>query len=183
MPNEIMTTRLRLRTVEMSDLNSIHHLLSLPETDRYNTQGIPEDITETQRIVLSWIEDHQKQDFKLFPFAVGLAGTGESIGLISLRLGHPKYKRAEVSYKIFPAHWGKGYATEALNGLLDFGFNKLALHRIHAGCAVDNVGSIRVLEKCGMQLEGRMRQILPLKNGWSDNFEFGILDTDPRFSH
>jgi [ribosomal protein S5]-alanine N-acetyltransferase len=31
-----------------------------------------------------------------------------------------------------------------------------------------------------MQLEGRMRQILPLKTGWSDNFEYAILETDHR---
>jgi len=54
---------------------------------------------------------------------------------------------------------------------LDFGFNTLKLHRIEAGCAVNNLGSIKVLEKVGMLYEGRERKTLPLKSGWSDNFE------------
>ena len=64
--------------------------------------------------------------------------------------------------------------------MLDYGFDTLKLHRIQAGCAVDNIGSIKVLEKVGMTKEGRGRQILPLKNGWSDNFEYSILETDLR---
>lgn len=90
------------------------------------------------------------------------------------------YHRGEVWYKIHPDHWKNGFATEALNRVLDFGFNECNLHRIQAGCAVDNIGSIRVLEKAGMIKEGRGRKLLPLKSGWSDNFEFSILESDNR---
>jgi RimJ/RimL family protein N-acetyltransferase len=64
--------------------------------------------------------------------------------------------------------------------MIDFGFDELNLHRLQAGCAVENVRSIKVLEKVGMIREGRGRQILPLKSGWSDNFEYSILETDKR---
>ncbi len=53
---------------------------------------------------------------------------------------------------------------------------------MQAGCAVDNIGSIKVLEKVGMIKEGRGRQLLSLKNGWSDNFEYSILETDVRIN-
>ena len=62
--------------------------------------------------------------------------------------------------------------------IIEFCFNELKLHRIQAGCAVDNISSIKVLEKSGMTKEGRGRQVLPLSNGWSDNYEYSILDTD-----
>jgi RimJ/RimL family protein N-acetyltransferase len=78
------------------------------------------------------------------------------------------------------AYWGKGFGTESLNTILDFGFKELNLHRIEAGCAVDNIASIKVLEKVGMIREGRKRQVLPLKSGWSDNFEYAIVETDKR---
>ncbi|GEM_PF-4253200 len=54
----------------------------------------------------------------------------------------------------------------------------ITMHRIEASCAVGNSGSIRVIEKSGMLLEGRKRQILPLKSGWSDNFNYAILASD-----
>jgi hypothetical protein len=56
------------------------------------------------------------------------------------------------------------------------------LHRIKAGCAVENIASIKVLEKVGMIREGRGRQLLPLKSSWSDNFQYAILETDSRSS-
>lgn len=100
------------------------------------------------------------------------------IGLFGFKLSHNKYRRGEVWYKIHIAHWNKGYATEVLAAIIDFWFEKLNLHRIEAGCAVNNVGSIRLLEKVGMKREGRGRKVLPLKSGWSDNYEYAILETD-----
>ncbi|MDC1259516.1 GNAT family N-acetyltransferase [Flavobacteriaceae bacterium] len=73
-----------------------------------------------------------------------------------------KYKRAEVWYKIHSDYWNKGYATESLKAIINFGFETLKLHRMEAGCAVDNKGSFTVLEKAGMVREGRLRQVLPL---------------------
>ena len=97
---------------------------------------------------------------------------------MAIKLSPPKYQSAEVWYKLHPESWNQGYATEALRRLIEVGFNDLNLHRIEAGCAVDNIGSIRVLEKVGMTREGRMRQVLPLKTGWSDNFHYAILSSD-----
>ena len=64
--------------------------------------------------------------------------------------------------------------------MVNYGFDELKLHRIQAGAAVKNIGSIKVLEKVGFIKEGRGRQILPLKSGWSDNYEYAILETDER---
>jgi len=74
--------------------------------------------------------------------------------------------------------WNKGYATEAVKAILRFGFHDLKLHRIDAGCAIENLGSIKVLEKVGMKREGHRRKILPLKKGWSDNYEYAILEEE-----
>ena len=100
------------------------------------------------------------------------------MGLFGLKLGNKKYKRAEVWYKIHPDYWKKGFATETLRKVVVFGFESLKLHRIQAGSAVNNIGSIKVLEKAGFSREGRGRQVLPLKSGWSDNFEYSILESD-----
>jgi ribosomal-protein-alanine N-acetyltransferase len=91
-----------------------------------------------------------------------------------------KYKNRKIWYKLHSIFWNNGYATESLKAVINFGFETLNLHRIEAGCAVDNISSIKVLEKSGMIREGRGRQILPLKTGWSDNFEYSILETDER---
>jgi ribosomal-protein-alanine N-acetyltransferase len=69
------------------------------------------------------------------------------IGLYGLKIGSPKYQRAEIWYKIHRDFWNNGYATEATQAILDFCFDTLHLHRVAAGCAVENTGSYKVLEK------------------------------------
>jgi ribosomal-protein-alanine N-acetyltransferase len=177
---EIVTQRLKLRLIDLSDLESIHELHSLPESDKYNALGIPETIDETKSVKQPWILEHQSNEIKNYTFAIDNNLNGTFMGLFGVKLGNKKYKRAEVWYKIHSDYWNKGYATESLKAIINFGFETLKLHRMEAGCAVDNKGSFTVLEKAGMVREGRLRQVLPLKSGWLDNFEYSILESDDR---
>lgn len=177
---KIVTERTLLKLIEISDLDAIHNLHSFPETDEFNALGIPENKEETKSIIEPWIAENNLSEIKNYTFAIQNKSDSEFMGLFGLKIGNAKYKRGEVWYKILPSFWKKGYATESLNAVINFGFETLKLHRIEAGCAVDNVGSIKVLEKAGMIKEGRRRQVLLLKTGWSDNFEYSILETDER---
>jgi RimJ/RimL family protein N-acetyltransferase len=177
---ELFSKRLKLRLIETSDLIAIHELHSLTETDEFNTLGIPEDNTETKKIIEGWITANKEEEIINYTFVVEENSTNHFIGLIAVSLGNKKHRKAEVWYKLHLNYWGKGYGTEALNRILDFGLSGLKLHRIEAGCAVNNSASIKVLEKTGMIQEGRGRQSLPLKSGWSDNFKYAILESDQR---
>ena len=175
---DLLTERTRLRLIVLSDLQSIHKLHSLPETDKFNTLGIPVNIEETKSIIEQWIIQNNKKVITNYTFAIEHKASKKFIGLFGLKLGNKKFNKGEVWYKIHSESWGKGYASETLRKIIDYGFDTLKLHRIEAGCAIENIGSIKVLEKVGMIREGRGRQILPLKLGWSDNFQYSILETD-----
>lgn len=175
---ELCTPRLILRKPVWEDILSIHKLHSLSETDRYNTLGIPQHLHDTQKIVKEWVAAYRQSNISYFTFVIESQHGHEFIGLIAIILGRPKYRIAEVWYKLHPDHWGRGLATEALQAVLNFGFHELKLHRIEAGCAVDNLASARVLEKAGMRRGGIKRKILPLKSGWSDNYIYAILEED-----
>jgi RimJ/RimL family protein N-acetyltransferase len=86
----------------------------------------------------------------------------------------------EIYYKLFPDHWGKGYATEVSRTLIMTGFNDFHLHKVEAGVATENIRSIRVLEKSGMKREGLRRKILPIRGEWKDNYHYAIVEDDPR---
>jgi len=181
MIKRILTTKkLQLRLITYSDLDAIHQLHVLPETDRYNTLGIPNNLEETKSIIDLWIKDNELEEVINYTFAIETKSPEIFLGLIGLKLGRRIYNNAEVWYKIHPEFWGKGIATSSLNSILDFGFNILKLHRIEAGCAVDNVASTKVMEKVGMIKEGRCRKVLPLQSGWSDSVEYAIIDSDKR---
>ena len=177
-PPEIKSERLLFRPVTELDIAKIHLLNSNEEIARFNTSEIPESIEETKAILESWILENSKENTQRFTFAIELKNDTQFIGLIGITLGKIKYKNAEVWFKFDTKFWNKGYATEALKEILKFGFADLKLHRIEAGCAVENIGSIKVLEKVGMLREAHTRKLLPLKSGWSDNYGYAKLSTD-----
>ena len=178
MNTTLTTERLTLRLVKIDDLAHIHQLHSLEEVDKFNTLGIPKNIDETKALVEKLVESNNEEKPNKYTFVLQTTDDEIFAGLIGISLGKEKYKNAEVWFKLHPDFWNKGIATEALKEIISFGFNTLNLHRIEAGCAVDNIGSYKVLEKVGMIREAHTRQLLPLKSGWADNYGYAILSTD-----
>ncbi len=174
----LKTERLLLRDITLTDLHNIHSLHSIPETDQYNTLGIPKNIGETEEYVHDWISKNNELPRVKYVLALELLDSNKFIGLFGINIGKEKYKNAEIWYKIDKDYWNKGYTTEAVRSILNYGFNDLNLHRIEAGCATENVASIRVLEKVGMKREGMKRKNLPIRGHWKDNYFYGILEED-----
>ena len=176
----LTTERLNIKPISMLTIEDVYKLQSLEATVKFNTSGIPKNINETKITVENWIVENAKENTKRFTFSVELIDGNEFIGLIGINLGKEHYKNAEVWFQYDYKFWNKGYATESLRKIIDFGFENLKLHRIEAGCAIENIGSISVLEKVGMLREAHTRKLLPLKSGWSDNYGYAILSTDER---
>lgn len=174
----IETERLNLRELSPEDTEAIHQLHSFPETDQYNTLGIPKSLKETKELVNHWLSLQKVKPRQSYIFTIKERKTDSFAGLIALTLGKPSFRIADTWYKLHPAFWGRGYATEALTSLLRFGFKQLKLHRIEAGCAIGNLASARVLEKAGMLREGSKRKVLPIRGQWVDNYEYAILEED-----
>ena len=112
-------------------------------------------------------------------FAIVDNATGRLAGAISLMI-KPEHRRAELGYWIALNCWNRGYATEASQRLIDFGFEVLGLHRIEARHFVRNRASGRVMQKLGMQHEG-------IERDWAikwDRFEtlavYSILEPEWR---
>ena len=176
----LKTKRLDLKPVSANDIENIYQLQCLEETARFNTSAIPNSSNDTKIKVEKWIAENNKENIRQFTFVVKLIEENKFIGLIGLNLGKEHYKNAEVWFQYDFKFWNKGYATESLREIINFGFENLKLHRIEAGCAIENLGSINVLEKVGMLREAHTRKLLPLKSGWSDNYGYAILSDDER---
>jgi len=82
---------------------------------------------------------------------------GSPIGVLTVKLpgsGKPPRVMPRLGYWLGRAHWGRGYATEALAALVDDAFARHPQERIGAGVFTDNPASRRVLEKLGFQRAG-----------------------------
>lgn len=174
----LKTRRLHIRELTSTDIDNVHELHLLPETDEFNTLGIPENIQTTEKILTEWLILQKQKPRNSYIFCIDKNEDNSFVGLIALNLGKTNYKTAEVWFKVHKDHWKQGYITEALTRLLDFGFNDLKLHRIEAGCVVENIASSKTLEKAGFTREGMKRKKLPIRGEWRDNYFYGILEED-----
>lgn len=108
-------------------------------------------------------------------FAIVLPGSSEVVGQIRLMNWSRVDGRAEVGYWLRRKYWGRGYGSEALQSICEFGFRSLRLHRIYASVVDGNKGSMKVLERAGFHLEGRRRHDTRLARRWADILEYGLL--------
>jgi RimJ/RimL family protein N-acetyltransferase len=99
----------------------------------------------------------------------------EMIGAGRVSVEDHEHRRGDIGYVVRRNQWRQGYATEAAELLIQFGFDELGLHRISATTRPDNRASIRVLENIGMNLEGRLRDHMKTKDGWRDSLLYAIV--------
>ncbi len=100
------------------------------------------------------------------------------IGGIGFRYDDKKNRNGELGCWINKSFWGRGYAKEATDLILDFVFKKLKAHRVYAFVLHPNKASMRVLEKCGFKHEGIQRQTILKDNCWLDSHTFAILESE-----
>ena len=82
----------------------------------------------------------------------------------------PEFDEIDLGYRFLPAYWGMGIATEAALAILAYGFNELNLEKIIAIAMKENIGSIRVMEKIGMQFD----KLAPYEEGSEDAIWYQI---------
>lgn len=83
---------------------------------------------------------------------------------------------ASIGYLLDPVVHGRGLGTEVVAALLALAFTDLGLHRVTAGCFADNIGSWRVMEKCGMRREQHgIKDSWHAQHGWIDGYTYAML--------
>lgn len=171
---QLTTPRLLLREIVENDWQSVLAYQSKPDYLKYYAWE-ERAKADVQAFIRKFLAEQKEQPRYRFQLAVTLAETGQLIGICGLRKPTADSQEAEIGYEIDPAFWGHGYATEAADQMMTFGFADLQLHRIWAWCIVENRASVRVLEKLGMQREGRLRENRWVKGRWHDTLIYGIL--------
>lgn len=166
-----------LREFEFEDWKAVHRYASQEKACIYQPWG-PNNEDQTKEFLYKIIKDSLEEPHTRYAFAVELKGNGIVIGAGELNIRDEGNRIGEISYIINPEYWGRGYATEAAKLLLYFGFSSLNLHRILATCDPRNTASSRVLEKVGMKYEGRMREVLLIRDGWRDSSLYSILEKE-----
>ena len=148
----IDTERLTLRRFYEDDIELLYHNYgSDPLVNKYVSFAPCTTIEGTKLFVHRHMKMYQSND-DFYGWAIVLDGM--PIGSIGVYSVDHESESAEIGYSLGSKWWGMGYATEAVQAVIRFGFCEVGLHRLSATCHPENTASERVLEKCGMRFEG-----------------------------
>jgi [ribosomal protein S5]-alanine N-acetyltransferase len=154
LPESIRTARLHLRKPQLADAESVWSRYAQdPEVSKYLIWKPHRQMEDTQKFIQSRI-DHWTAHTS-YPWVMTEASTGTVIGMIE---AEPNGHMVSIGYVLERPSWGKGVMTEALRAVIAALFHVPSIYRVWATCDLENVASVRVLEKAGMQREGILRQ-------------------------
>jgi RimJ/RimL family protein N-acetyltransferase len=100
---------------------------------------------------------------------------GEAVGVASMFGFYPFARHAEVGINLLPEARGRGVGTAAIRQLVEFGFVRRNLRRIHLQAIASNAAAIRSYEKAGFAVEGRLREHAWVRGRYEDIVLMGIL--------
>ena len=171
----ITTSRLILRMFQKSDAADVARLCN-----NYNIFKNTLYLPYPYRIedALLWMESHLEnyETSKSYEFAVTDKENGELFGGIALS-NSQRFNHGEITYWIGEEFWGRGYATEAAEALVQFAFSEKKYHKVFARCFGSNPASGRVLQKLGMREEGILIDHVIKENRYEDLVHYGIINT------
>jgi [ribosomal protein S5]-alanine N-acetyltransferase len=150
-PHTVETERLLLRPFVEDDAEEFFRFNNDPLVMRYTGNPLMGSVEEARAGLLSRpIADYRTHGYGRW--ACVCKADGKLIGFAGLKF-LPELNEVDLGYRLLPAYWGKGLATEASVASLGYGFDRLGLRRIIGLVDPENVASVRVLEKVGMRFE------------------------------
>jgi len=150
MPPSIETNRLLLRPFTPDDAEALHaQVFGDPDVMEFLPGGIPRTLKQTERVIEYYTEAWKQYGYGVW--AATLKDSGVMIGQAGLNFVED-VQQTEVLFAIGKAYWGKGYAPEAAQAAMRFGFHEAGLGKIVALVALENERSLNVIKKLGMQV-------------------------------
>jgi len=147
------TDRMLMRRFTGEDAQALAALYGDPRVMRFITPEPPSPAEVKATILPEYLQEYQDLPEGLGSFAAIQKETGQMAGRFSLKPANSYGLTGgtELGYRLYPACWGRGLATEGAQALIGLAFEQLHLDRVVATMMADNTGSWRVMEKCGLR--------------------------------
>ena len=171
------TPRLVARAMGAADVEPFVAYRSNPDVARYQsweTYTLAEGsaLVEEMRALAPGIPG------RWYQFALEDVASGELVGDLAAHVNAAEHREMEVGFTLAPKHQGRGYATEAMTGLLSYAFDTLDMHRVIAVTDALNHSAAALLARVGMRREAHFRENVFFKGSWGSEFVFAILGSE-----
>ncbi|MFB3786174.1 MAG: UDP-4-amino-4,6-dideoxy-N-acetyl-beta-L-altrosamine N-acetyltransferase [bacterium] len=163
-----------LRALEDRDVEILRGWRNHPELRQLHFSTLPLSQAGQRR----WYEQYSDQASTLVFIIENEAG--HPIGYTLLKNLDHKNRQAEIGLHLDPAFQGQGYGTNAFRALIRFGFEELNLHRLALQVFDFNERAIRMYEKLGFRVEGRLREAFFTQGKYCDILLMSLLEGEWR---
>lgn len=168
--------RLIFRTLTKEDVSEEYVAwLNDPEVNQFlETRFSMQNLETCEQFVMQ-----MQNDSASFLFGIFNKELDKHMGNIKLGFINVRHSSCQLSLFIGEkSQWGKGFATESIQAVTQWGFNELGLKRIEAGCYDNNMGSLRAFLKAGYAVEGFFKSSIVFGNKRIGSFWLGITKDD-----
>lgn len=141
-----------LHPIEPADAPFLAELVNHPEVRAGTAQTAPMSVADERE----WIETLDEHNPDGFNFLV--CADGDPVGTVGSLDVAQEWGTAQLGYAIHPEHWSQGYATAAVDLVVDYAIDELRFEKVTARVFETNPASARVLEKVGFVEEGVLRE-------------------------
>lgn len=162
------TERLLMRPLRVDDADALFAAYNDAELMRYWSSGPHADVAETRAYLAPRFD---KDDWR--SWAITLRSDDRVIGTVSA--GQRRAGVVEIGYLLARSAWGRGYAREAVSGLIDLLLRDEGNRRVFADTDPDNVASNALLSALGFRREGHLRAEWETHIGVRDTILWGLL--------
>lgn len=173
----IITNRLNIRHLNLSDLANFHVYRSNPEVTKY--QGF--DVMTIEQAE-QFIRDNSTKRFgkagEWVQYGIENTETKQLIGDCAIKLDQYDTRIAEIGITISHLEQQKGFAKETLLGILSFLFDSKKIHRVVEIVDAENIASINLLKSIGFRQEGHFIENIFFKGKWGSEFQFAMLKNE-----
>jgi len=180
--SDIVTERLIVRQLRPSDAHSMFLYRSDPVVAKFQDWK-PDSVEKTLEFIdiASRIEPDTPDTW--FQLALAQRDSDKLIGDCGLHFFSSEMWQAELGITLAPSHHHQGYATEAVQAVLEFLFTGLGKHRVFASLDPGNSAAIALFNRVGMRKEGHFVESLWWNGEWVDAVIFAMLDREWRTRH
>ena len=178
-PQELPTLdgeRIRLRWLTEADIPALFAIFGDREVVRYwGTPALPDEAAAAE--LLAEIQDNVRTR-KGLQWGIALRSDDTVIGTCTLYRPDLTHGRSEIGFALARAHWGMGFATDAIRLVITHAFEALQFRRIEADVDPRNAASLRALEGLGFVREGYLRERYNVNGEVQDSVYLGLLRSD-----
>lgn len=172
----IRTERLILRRFRPGDAADIFSYTSLEEVARYMTWEAHRSEADAEAFIQHTLEALAKGEPGAW--AIEHLADGRVIGSCGISDCIEGFQSVALGYVLNPAYQGRGYMAEAVRAVVRTCFQDLGVNRVEALCVTENQASAHVAQRCGLRLEGLLRQQVIIHGQFMDQQVWGLCAED-----